>query len=66
MKYGFTVPIRGPLATPEMISIMAKKGDDLGYDALFKGDHIVIPRRIESPYPYTQGGEFPAVLGAGH
>ena len=59
MKYGFTVPIRGPLATPEMISIMAKKGDDLGYDALFKGDHIVIPRRIESPYPYTQGGEFP-------
>ena len=59
MKYGFTVPIRGPLATPEMITIMAKKGDYLGYDALFKGDHIVIPRRIASPYPYTQGGEFP-------
>ena len=59
MKYGFTVPIRGSLATPERISLMAKRGEDLGYDALFKGDHIVIPRRIESPYPYTEGGEFP-------
>ena len=59
MKYGFTLPARGPLATPEILGRIARKGEDLGYDALFSGDHILIPRDISSPYPYTEGGEYP-------
>jgi probable F420-dependent oxidoreductase len=62
MKYGFTLPGRGPLATPEHLTTMAKRGEELGYDSLSIGDHIVIPNSISSPYPYTEGGEFP---GAG-
>ncbi len=62
MKYGFTLPGRGPLATPEHLTTMAKRGEELGYDSLSIGDHIVIPNNISSPYPYTEGGEFP---GAG-
>ena len=59
MKYGFTLPGRGPLATPETLGRIARAGEDLGYDALFTGDHILVPRNIASPYPYTEGGEFP-------
>ena len=59
MKYGFTVPGRGPMSSPEALAKLAKHGEDLGYDSLFIGDHIAVPRTIGSPYPYTEGGEFP-------
>lgn len=59
MKYGFTLPGRGPLATPETLGKIASKGEELGFDALLTGDHILVPRTIASPYPYTENGEFP-------
>ena len=59
MKYGFTLPGRGPLASPERLGIIARKGEELGFDALLTGDHILVPRNISSIYPYTEGGEFP-------
>lgn len=59
MKYGFTLPGRGPLATPETLGRIARRGEELGYDAVFTGDHILVPRSIASPYPYTESGEFP-------
>ena len=60
MKYGFTLPGRGPLANPETLGLIARKGEELGYEALYAGDHILVPRNIASPYPYTEGGEYPA------
>ena len=59
MKYGFTLPGRGQIATPERLGIIAKKGEEFGFDALLTGDHILVPRNISSPYPYTEGCEFP-------
>ena len=59
MKHGFTLPGRGQIATPERLGIIAKKGEEFGFDALLTGDHILVPRNISSPYPYTEGGEFP-------
>ena len=59
MKYGFTLPGRGPMATPENLGIIANKGEEFGFDALLTGDHILVPKAISSPYPYTEGGEFP-------
>lgn len=59
MKYGFTVPSRGPLAAPDALVAIARRGEELGYDSISIGDHIVIPRNIDSIYPYTEGGEFP-------
>ena len=59
MKYGFVLPARGPLMTPEILGRISKWGEELGYDAMFSGDHILIPRSISSPYPYTEGGEYP-------
>lgn len=59
MKYGFTLPARGPLATAETLGRIARAGEELGYDALYSGDHILVPRDIASRYPYTEGGEYP-------
>jgi len=59
MKYGFTLPGRGPLATPENMGIIARHGEELGYDCLMTGDHILVPNDISSTYPYSENGEFP-------
>ena len=59
MKYGFILPNRGTLGTPENTVTIAKRAEEMGYDSLFKGDHIVVPGNINSRYPYTATGEFP-------
>ena len=59
MKYGFTLPGRGHLATPERLGFIARKGEEFGFDTLLTGDHILVPKNISSVYPYTEGGEFP-------
>ena len=59
MKYGFTVPGRGPLADPDSLITIAQKAEELGYDSISMGDHILVPKNIHSTYPYTEGGEFP-------
>jgi probable F420-dependent oxidoreductase len=59
MQYGFTLPGRGPLATPDTLATIARRGEALGYDTLLFGDHIVVPNHIASSYPYTDTGEFP-------
>ncbi|MYC30060.1 MAG: LLM class F420-dependent oxidoreductase [Chloroflexi bacterium] len=59
MKYGFALSGRGPSAEPDALSTIARKGDELGFEWLLTGDHIVVPDSIDSTYPYTEGGEFP-------
>ncbi len=59
MKYGFTLPGRGPSAAPETLSLLTRKGEEFGYDALYCGDHILIPKNIASMYPYSETGEYP-------
>ncbi len=59
MKFGFALSGRGPLAEPDALSAIARRGDELGFEWLLTGDHIVVPNSIDSTYPYTEGGEFP-------
>ncbi len=59
MEYGFNLPTRGPLATPETIAEMARLGESLGFGCLAFPDHVVIPRDIESRYPYSGTGAYP-------
>jgi len=53
MDYGFSIPTRGALANREGVLALAKRGEELGFNYLAIPDHIVIPRRIASPYPYN-------------
>jgi probable F420-dependent oxidoreductase len=53
MDYGFNLPTRGPLANRDSMLALARRGEELGFTYLALADHIVIPRRIDSPYPYS-------------
>ena len=53
------LPSRGPLTRPENLSVIAKRGEELGYSFLMFPDHIVMPRDVSPQYPYSQSGVFP-------
>ena len=59
MKFGLSMPIRGPLANAADILTLAQKAEILGYDYLTVADHIVVPTEISSDYPYSEDGQFP-------
>ena len=59
MQYGITLPGRGPLSTPDSLATIAQRAEALGFDSIALGDHILVPRNIDSDYPYTETGEFP-------
>ena len=49
----------GPIGTRENVVAFARRMEALGYDSLWASDHVVIPHRIASRYPYNPGGQFP-------
>ncbi len=59
MDFGFFLPTRGPLATPEAVRILARRGEDLGFALIAVPDHVVIPTDIAPHYPYSDTGDFP-------
>lgn len=59
MDFGFNIPARGPLANPDDIMALARRGEELGFTYLLVTDHIVVPKDIASRYPYTKSGAFP-------
>ena len=60
MKFGFYVPTRGPLSAPENMKALVAKGEELGFGYMAITDHVVVPRSVESTYPYSDGGDWPA------
>lgn len=58
MDFGFGVPTRGPMSTPDSLVALAQRGEAMGFGFISVSDHIVIPRRIESRYPYSESGAF--------
>ena len=59
MRLGFGITGRGPLTASEAVSAMAQRGEELGFDLVVAPDHVIVPKDIDSIYPYTEGGEFP-------
>ena len=65
MDVGLTIPTRGPLATPSCVEAFCRRAEELGFAHLAVPDHIIVPRSIDSRYPYSASGEFPgAASGA--
>ena len=56
--FGCTLPTSGGAADPAALRDVAQAAEALGYDAVWVSDHLVIPARIESPYPYSPDGAF--------
>ena len=58
MNFGFEVPTSGVFAGADNLARVAKHGEQIGFDYLHIGDHLVVPRSIQSSYPYSDSGAF--------
>ncbi len=58
MRYGFYLPTRGPLANRADLSRILDAGERLGFASTMVADHVILPTKIESAYPYTVAGNF--------
>ena len=52
MKIGVRLPIEGAKVSPENISTVARWAEELGYASVWGPDHVVLPKKVESFYPY--------------
>ena len=59
MEYGLGIPTRGPLARRASIETIATRAKALGFSWLAVPDHLIVPRAIDSRYPYSDSGAFP-------
>jgi probable F420-dependent oxidoreductase len=60
MEFGFSLPSRGPAATMQHLRLLAQDAEALGMDSVWVSDHIIVPRQIDSFYPYDPQGRFPS------
>jgi probable F420-dependent oxidoreductase len=58
MEFGFGLPTRGPMAAPQSLATLARTGEELGFAIISVSDHIIIPKAINSTYPYNESGTF--------
>lgn len=63
MDYGLHLAVSDPGVKPEHLIRFAQRAEELGFFCVTVADHIVIPRNIASPYPYTLDKQYP---GRGH
>lgn len=59
MKIGCHLPMYGPVGTRDNVIAFARRIEALGYDSLWASDHVVLPHRMTTPYPYSPTGQFP-------
>src|SRR5579871_1250633 len=59
MRFGFCLPHDGELSKPENLTELAQFAERLGFDTLVEpSDHIVMPNKIRTTYPYSTSGEY--------
>jgi probable F420-dependent oxidoreductase len=56
VRIGVRVPNAGPLPAQIGIPAMARAAETAGFESLWVSDHVVMPRSIASPYPFTADG----------
>ena len=56
VTFGCSLPSRGHMAGPEALLSLARRAEDLSYDSVWVSDHIILPREVDSMYPYATDG----------
>ena len=59
MDFGVNLMTRGITGDAEGLLAMARQAEALGFAHVTANDHLVVPTRIASRYPYTESGEWP-------
>jgi probable F420-dependent oxidoreductase len=63
MEFGLHLPASTPGLTSEYLIRFARQAEALGFYCLTVADHVIVPKNISVPYPYTVDGRYP---GAGY
>ena len=58
MKFGVHLGNGRVWTSAETITPLAERAEALGFDSVWVSDHVVIPNRIDSVYPYGPPGSF--------
>jgi probable F420-dependent oxidoreductase len=66
MKIGFMLPMFGVMANHENMIKMAHFAEEKGFESVWSPDHIVMPTKIETPYPYTKSRDYIADPNGAH
>ena len=56
VTYGCSLPSRGPMASPQALRSLAQRAEELSFDSAWVSDHIILPRQVDSFYPYSPDG----------
>lgn len=63
MKYVLNLPIAGPLAAPRSLSALARTAEAQGVDVISSSERLILPRSVQTRYPYGATGKFPGGTG---
>ncbi|MBE7554916.1 MAG: TIGR03619 family F420-dependent LLM class oxidoreductase [Anaerolineales bacterium] len=59
MEIGIRLPGAGAKVSPENIVTAARWAEELGYHSVWVSDHVVLPEKVASFYPYDPQGRWP-------
>ena len=59
MDFAMVLPNLGAVSHPDAIDAFARRVEELGYHSIFVSDHVVLPLRTRSRYPYNSSGVAP-------
>jgi probable F420-dependent oxidoreductase len=59
LPVGCSLPTSGPAVDLAAVGALAQNAEALGFDSVWISDHVVVPERISSAYPYSTDGSFP-------
>ena len=63
MQFGVHLPASSPGVNKDDLIHFAQRAEVLGFHCITVADHVVVPKSISIPYPYTVDGKYP---GAGY
>jgi probable F420-dependent oxidoreductase len=59
MEFGAHLFGVGAMADPRALVEATRLAEDAGYHSVFLADHVLVPRGLQSKYPYSRDGSFP-------
>jgi len=59
MDFGLHLPASSANVKPEDLVRFAQQAERLGFYCLTVADHVIVPKNISIPYPYTVDGKYP-------
>jgi len=65
MDIALLVPLAAPFATTEFLEVLGTRAEQCEFNALWVGEHVVVPNEWESLYPASDDGKIPGAIKKG-